>query len=108
MLLPDCRERDARAEGARRVGCGLRLGQELQQRRLASVAVAEPHGQLEVREAELASRLGVELGAALEVVGGDGELGSQLAQRLDRGLPRAGFDSGDVGVRDARSGQFPL
>ena len=48
--------------------------------------LAEPDRELEVREPQLARGGRIEIGARLEIVGGDAELRREAAQRLHRRL----------------------
>src|SRR5205807_10451137 len=49
-----------------------------------------------------------EVGSRFQILDGDPELRSQLAERLDRRSPCAGLDPRDVRVRDAWRRQFAL
>ena len=78
-MIPTARgsepERDTRAKRRRSVARGGRLGQELAERSLGSLGVLpEPEPDLGVREPKLALRGLVQVGAGLEVVGGDAQL----------------------------------
>ena len=85
-----------------------RVDEDVLEAVLDAVGLAEPDGELEVGQAQLARPGRIELRAGLEEVGGDAELRGELPQGLHRRLPGSGLDPGDIRVRDPRSGQLPL
>src|SRR5439155_3387882 len=78
------------------------------QRSVHPVVLAETDRELEVRQAQLALSLRVEVGATLQIVRRDVELYRQAAQRLDGGLAGPRLDAGDVRVRDSGGSELAL
>ena len=107
-ILRESGERYARAQRGRSISRRIGLGDQIAQRGLRICGGAEANCELQIGELQLACCFGIEIGSGLEVVGGDSELGRELAERLDRGLARPRLDARDVGVRDARSSEFAL
>ena len=101
-------ERDSGAKGNGAVGDRDGVDEDIFEAVLHPVRFPEPDGELEVGEPQLARPGRIELRAGLEEVGGDAELRRELPQRFHRRLPGSGLDSGDIRVRDPRSGQLPL